>query len=181
MKIYNCYREIGSRSNLRSSSYGPAIAPDDATSQRNDRKNDMRPLLLLASVGARATALVARQQAAFVVQTSFFQQAMSSRSLASPLVMQPISGRGSAARMMCGTPDQITVVGTVRETPSGCRDKIQAALEPSQLEVKGAFDDPNGSHIAIFCVSEKFEGKRSLARQQMVFKAIWDEMQGACL
>jgi hypothetical protein len=46
------------------------------------------------------------------------------------------------------------------------------------LEVKGAFDDPNGSHIMITCVSEAFEGKRSLARQQMVFKAIWDEMQG---
>ena len=47
-----------------------------------------------------------------------------------------------------------------------------------KLEVKGAFDDPNGSHIVIECVSEAFEGKRSLARQQMVFKAIWDEMQG---
>jgi stress-induced morphogen len=48
-----------------------------------------------------------------------------------------------------------------------------------QIQVDGAFDDPNGSHITIYCVSEKFEGKRSLARQQMVFKAIWDEMQGA--
>lgn len=35
------------------------------------------------------------------------------------------------------------------------------------LEVKGAFDDPNGSHIVIECVAEAFEGKRSLARQQV--------------
>jgi stress-induced morphogen len=58
------------------------------------------------------------------------------------------------------------------------RQKIAAALDPVQIQVDGAYDDPNGSHITIFCVSEKFEGKRSLARQQMVFKAIWDEMQG---
>ena len=60
-----------------------------------------------------------------------------------------------------------------------CACKIALQTLPAQaLEVKGAFDDPNGSHIAIMCVSEAFEGKRSLARQQMVFKAIWDEMQG---
>ena len=49
---------------------------------------------------------------------------------------------------------------------------------PKELEVQGAFDDPNGSHITIYCVSEAFEGKRSLQRQQLVFKAIWEEMQG---
>ena len=53
-----------------------------------------------------------------------------------------------------------------------------AALEPKELEIKGAYDDPNGSHITIYCVSDKFEGKRSLARQQMVFKAIWNIMDG---
>lgn len=73
--------------------------------------------------------------------------------------------------MMSDGPDT-TVVGT-------CKAKIEAALSPKELEVTGAFDDPNGSHITVFCVSEKFEGKRSLARQQMVFKAIWEEMQGA--
>ena len=52
-------------------------------------------------------------------------------------------------------------------------------MRPVQkLEVKGMFDDPNGSHITIECVAEAFEGKRSLARQQMVFKAIWAEMDG---
>ena len=47
-----------------------------------------------------------------------------------------------------------------------------------EIEVKGSYDDPNGSHVTIYCVAEEFEGKRSLARQQMVFKAIWEEMQG---
>ena len=43
----------------------------------------------------------------------------------------------------------------------------------------GAYDDPNGSHISISVVSDKFQGKRGVQRQQMVYKAIWEEMQGA--
>jgi len=43
----------------------------------------------------------------------------------------------------------------------------------------GAYDDPNGSHIAIEVISELFEGKRAVQRQQLVYKAIWEEMQGA--
>lgn len=42
----------------------------------------------------------------------------------------------------------------------------------------GAHDDPNGSHITIEVVSFKFSGKRAVQRQQMVYKAIWEEMQG---
>jgi stress-induced morphogen len=42
----------------------------------------------------------------------------------------------------------------------------------------GAYDDPNGSHISIEVVSEKFEGKRAVQRQQMVYKAIWEELAG---
>jgi stress-induced morphogen len=42
----------------------------------------------------------------------------------------------------------------------------------------GAYDDPNGSHISIEVVSSKFEGKRAMQRQQMVYKAIWEELQG---
>jgi stress-induced morphogen len=44
---------------------------------------------------------------------------------------------------------------------------------------KGAYDDPNGSHISISVVSEKFEGKRAVQRQQMVYKALWDELKGS--
>ena len=43
----------------------------------------------------------------------------------------------------------------------------------------GAYDDPNGSHISIEVTSDKFQGKRAVQRQQMVYKAIWEEMQGA--
>jgi stress-induced morphogen len=43
---------------------------------------------------------------------------------------------------------------------------------------QGAYDDPNGSHISIKVVSEKFHGKRVVQRQQMVYKALWDELQG---
>ena len=59
-----------------------------------------------------------------------------------------------------------------------CTDKITDAISPAELKIQGAFDDPNGSHISIYCVSEAFEGLRSMKRQQMVYKAIWEEMQG---
>ena len=36
----------------------------------------------------------------------------------------------------------------------------------------------NGSHISIEVVSPMFEGKRAVARQQLVYKAIWEELQG---
>lgn len=45
-------------------------------------------------------------------------------------------------------------------------------------QLAGAYDDPNGSHISIEVVSTKFEGKRAMQRQQMVYKAIWEELQG---
>eukprot|EP00814_Leptocylindrus_danicus_P022659 CAMPEP_0116011620 /NCGR_PEP_ID=MMETSP0321-20121206/4668_1 /TAXON_ID=163516 /ORGANISM="Leptocylindrus danicus var. danicus, Strain B650" /LENGTH=90 /DNA_ID=CAMNT_0003480871 /DNA_START=161 /DNA_END=433 /DNA_ORIENTATION=+ len=59
-----------------------------------------------------------------------------------------------------------------------CRDKITKALEATDCKVVGAYDDPNGSHISIEVVSEKFEGKRPVQRQQLVYKAIWEELQG---
>ena len=74
------------------------------------------------------------------------------------------------ARFMSSEPDTSVV-----ET---CTQKIGAALETDNVKVTGAYDDPNGSHIAIEVVSEKFEGKRAMQRQQMVYKAIWDELQG---
>jgi len=58
-----------------------------------------------------------------------------------------------------------------------CTDKITDAISPAELEIQGAFDDPNGSHISIYCVAEAFEGMRSMTRQQMVYKAIREEMQ----
>ena len=38
----------------------------------------------------------------------------------------------------------------------------------------GAYDDPNGSHIAIEVTSALFEGKRPVQRQQLVYKALWE-------
>lgn len=59
-----------------------------------------------------------------------------------------------------------------------CTQKIQDALETKEVKVTGAYDDPNGSHIAVEVVSAKFEGKRAVQRQQLVYKAIWEELQG---
>jgi acid stress-induced BolA-like protein IbaG/YrbA len=51
-----------------------------------------------------------------------------------------------------------------------CQQKIQEALGADSVQVTGAYDDPNGSHISIQVVSDKFEGKRPMQRQQMVYK-----------
>lgn len=59
-----------------------------------------------------------------------------------------------------------------------CTEKISKALESDQVKVTGAYDDPNGSHISIEVVSDKFSGKRAVQRQQLVYKAIWEELQG---
>ncbi|KAL3908833.1 MAG: hypothetical protein SGARI_002885 [Bacillariaceae sp.] len=59
-----------------------------------------------------------------------------------------------------------------------CTDKISAALETDAVKVVGAYDDPNGSHISIEVTSAMFEGKRAVQRQQLVYKAIWEELQG---
>ena len=67
--------------------------------------------------------------------------------------------------------------GTVRTAER----KIREAFNPTELRVNAAYDDPNGSHISVYIVSDKFEGKRSMQRQQLVFKAIWDEMQSGAI
>lgn len=59
-----------------------------------------------------------------------------------------------------------------------CKQKIVKALETDQVKVTGAFDDPNGSHISIEVVSPLFEGKRPVQRQQLVYKALWEELKG---
>jgi len=59
-----------------------------------------------------------------------------------------------------------------------CRTKISTALKTPNVIVRGAFDDPNGSHIAIEVISSMFEGKRPVQRQQLVYKALWEELQG---
>lgn len=106
-------------------------------------------LSMLSSFGARAFSTKAAQRT-----VSF-------------AIARPTS---TTARFMSSEPDTSVV-----ET---CTQKIGNALDTSDVKVTGAYDDPNGSHISIEVVSEKFEGKRAMQRQQMVYKAIWDELQG---
>ena len=54
-----------------------------------------------------------------------------------------------------------------------------ARSDQVRLEVIPAYGDPNGSHVTITVVSKAFEGKRPVQRQQLVYKVIWEEMQGA--
>lgn len=63
------------------------------------------------------------------------------------------------------------------DTPlmNAMRQKIQEQLEADKVEVKDAYGD--GRHVSIEVVSPLFEGKRSVERQRMVYKAIWEELQ----
>eukprot|EP00891_Asterochloris_glomerata_P002625 jgi/Astpho2/2625/gw1.00049.85.1_t len=57
------------------------------------------------------------------------------------------------------------------------RDSITEALQPAKLDIQDINGD--GRHVSIDVVSEVFEGESSLKRQRMVYKAIWQELQGA--
>lgn len=62
--------------------------------------------------------------------------------------------------------------------PQQCQAKIKEGLGAESVEVQAAYDDPNGSHISIFAVASTFEGKSAVQRQQLVYKFIWEELQG---
>jgi BolA-like protein 1 len=60
---------------------------------------------------------------------------------------------------------------------SRCKEKICAALDIEDCIVRSDSSDPNGIHLQIEVVSPLFEGKRSMQRQQLVYKALWDELR----
>lgn len=62
------------------------------------------------------------------------------------------------------------------ELMESMRLKIAAALEtdPSLVRVGDASGD--GRHVEIDAVAAAFEGKKSMERQRMVYKAIWQEL-----
>jgi stress-induced morphogen len=61
---------------------------------------------------------------------------------------------------------------------SRCTQKISSALNPIKISVTSTNDDPNGNHIQVLCVSAEFEGKSIIQRQRLVYKAIWEELNG---
>ena len=98
---------------------------------------------------------------------------MATAHCASALAFAFRKGLRTAARgqilQMCSPISDNTVVAR-------CTEKIKKMRETERVLVKSSNDDPNGAHITIECVSSKFQGLRSMQRQQLLFKAIWDEM-----
>mmetsp|Transcript_12014 Transcript_12014/g.37015 ORF Transcript_12014/g.37015 Transcript_12014/m.37015 type:complete len:121 (+) Transcript_12014:1706-2068(+) len=62
-----------------------------------------------------------------------------------------------------------------------CEAKIAAALAPESLTVDNSEDDPNGTHVAIACVSDRFEGLSRVKRQQLVMRSIRDELDSGAI
>mmetsp|Transcript_7271 Transcript_7271/g.11056 ORF Transcript_7271/g.11056 Transcript_7271/m.11056 type:complete len:160 (-) Transcript_7271:271-750(-) len=120
---------------------------------------------VVRSFSVRSTPFVAR--AALTTTTT-------STKLASSRWMGRMTGQSkmSSTRFMSSSED-----GPDTSVVETCTDKIKAALSTDNVKVIGAYDDPNGSHISIEVVSDQFEGKRPVQRQQLVYKAIWEELQ----
>lgn len=57
-------------------------------------------------------------------------------------------------------------------TPEQVRDYIAAGLECTHLDVEG-----DGQHFFATIVSAAFEGKRAVARHQLVYAALGDRMK----
>ena len=56
------------------------------------------------------------------------------------------------------------------------RLKIAAALETDPALVRVGDASGDGRHVEIDVVAAAFEGKKSMERQRMVYKAIWQEL-----
>lgn len=83
----------------------------------------------------------------------------------------PISQR---PRMQC------TPTGEVPDMTSSVMDnmerKIKDALSPSRLQIIPTIGDPNGAHVQIEVISDRFEGMVAVKRHQAVYQAIWEEL-----
>lgn len=55
--------------------------------------------------------------------------------------------------------------------------KIRTALSPTRVQIVPTYGDPNGAHVSIEVISEKFEGVSPVKRHQAVYKAIWEELE----
>ncbi|KAG2432583.1 hypothetical protein HXX76_008927 [Chlamydomonas incerta] len=82
----------------------------------------------------------------------------------------PISGPGAASPASGGVDGQVTSV-----LMDSMKAKICEALETDDCSISDVYGD--GRHVSIDVVSKLFEGKNSMQRQRMVYKAIWLELQ----
>ncbi len=90
-----------------------------------------------------------------------------------PLAQRRAAGlRASAAAEGGAAAGQVSA-----ELMESMRSKIADALEAQTVEVADVYGD--GRHVSISVVASAFEGKSSVARQRMVYKAIWMELQEA--
>ena len=91
--------------------------------------------------------------------------------LSSSLAFSLLRSVATTRRLFCAGGSAETVV-------SRCTAKITAALNPVNCRVTSTNDDPNGSHIQVEVISEAFNGKRAMERQRMVYRALWEELEG---
>ncbi|KAK9846270.1 hypothetical protein WJX81_000445 [Elliptochloris bilobata] len=84
-----------------------------------------------------------------------------------------VSGPGEAPQ-----PQADPLTGQITtELMDSMRAKIEEALGATSVAVTDVSGD--GRHVAIDVVSPRFEGLGSMKRQQLVYKAIWLELQDA--
>lgn len=103
----------------------------------------------------------------------------------SPFAAAPSSSRATVARSIPVSGPGAGVAGSTggqggqvtNALMDSMRAKICEALETDTCTVTDLYGD--GRHVSIDVVSKAFEGKNSMQRQRMVYKAIWLELQEA--
>ncbi len=58
-------------------------------------------------------------------------------------------------------------------------EQIAALIEAGIPSAEARVESPDGTHFSAVVISPSFEGKRSLQRHQMVYRALGDSMGGA--
>ncbi|CAM6106044.1 unnamed protein product [Calypogeia fissa] len=85
--------------------------------------------------------------------------------------------KSSPAQRLCIRAINVSGPGSV-DSPlmQSMQAKIKDDLNAESVSVKDAYGD--GRHVSIDVVASVFEGKSAVNRQRMVYKAIWEELQG---
>ena len=127
------------------------------------------PRASLAAHAQRSTSITVSRRSLSFVKGDLRSTSTSSRAAAGVVTTCAAApGSDAAADELAG---QITA-----ELMESMRLKIAATLETDPALVRVGDASGDGRHVEIDVVAAAFEGKKSMERQRMVYKAIWQEL-----
>ena len=127
------------------------------------------PRASLAAHAQRSTSITVSRRSLSFVKGDLRSTSTSSRAAAGVVATCAAApGSDAAADELAG---QITA-----ELMESMRLKIAATLETDPALVRVGDASGDGRHVEVDVVAAAFEGKKSMERQRMVYKAIWQEL-----